>query len=655
MRLHRLHLNGYKRFLLPEVLLVSPKVTALTGLNEAGKSSVLTALDRLWDQDWQPDDLNQRGRRFGPVLEAEYVLSEAERAEYAGLFLLEPPRMIKFSKPVKGPTRYTVHPVPAYSRAARDRAVQHLETLLFSEQKQVGTAELLLRVTVTLPFGMLLEELKGDAPLSESAEQLMWKLANGSSLIHLGTKPPPEELKTIQEDFQELQVVLAGQAEDLSEAVDSVVKLQLPHIAFFDPVADALPRQVDVDDHGPEGNAALNKMLALMQWGGEAQLPIRHLVKKGERLKVSSRLSAAERGINLRLKRDWPASAVEVRFRLEGSMLSFDLVEVATAEHQDLQVRSQGLQRFLAIVAFVRQHHWYDHGVVLLMDEPETHLHVDAQRLLIQALERLPERIQVIYTTHSPFALPTDLSAVREVRADLSDGTSSIENHVWHNASTGLMGLYVRMGAATATAATARAALVVEGETDFVVVPRMLAEALGAPLEMLCLPGYAHAKKTPLAYEEAAVRVAYLFDGDEPGQKYRRQLLAREIPEARVLTLPEGTELEDFLDPDLYCQAAQAAATAWGGAPLAVTAAEVPGPDRHGQLERLAEAAGRKVPTKQEVMTQVLELWPEHERRLDEGRRAAFLEIAQAIRVALEPPRAGKGGGSRKAAGPAET
>ncbi len=637
MRLHRLRLHGYKRFLHPVSLLVSPKITALTGLNEAGKSSVLSALAQLMTMGWLPDDLNQRRTGRQPVLQADYVLSEDERQEYDGLCLVEPPTTLQVTKAVDGKVTYALSPTPRYSRAARDQAIQHLTALLNPKKHEGGTLLLVLKAAGMLPFYGLLEELKADAPLSEAGEKLLNQLADGGAAAYVFASPEPDVLAAMKEDFGEFRFVLAAQEEELSAAVHSVVKFQWPHIAFFDPSLQALPRQIELNDQTPEQNDALHKFVALMSWGGADGLSLRRLVQKGETRKASSVLSGAERGINSRLKQAWPTSAVEVRFRLEGTLLTLDLVESATAEHQDISLRSQGLQHFLALVAFVQRHHRHDHGVVLLMDEPDTHLHVDAQRLVIQALERLPGGIQVVYTTHSPFALPADLSAVREVKADLAIGTSTIENHVWHNASTGLMGLYVRMGAASATATAARAVLVVEGETDFVVLPKMLAEVLGEPLDVLCLPGYAHAKKTPLAYEEAALRVAYLFDGDEPGQAYRRQLLARGIPEARVHTLAEGTELEDYLDADLYCQAVQAALTIWGQAPLPITAAQLPGPDRHGQVEHLAQAAGREAPTKQAIMAQVLERWPELERHLDEVRRAAFLGIAQALKAALEP------------------
>ena len=59
MRLAWVKLNGVRRFVEPQKLVVDGKLTALIGPNEAGKTTVLEALELLTD----PDLLGVRGRR----------------------------------------------------------------------------------------------------------------------------------------------------------------------------------------------------------------------------------------------------------------------------------------------------------------------------------------------------------------------------------------------------------------------------------------------------------------------------------------------------------------------------------------------------------------------------------------------------------------
>lgn len=180
---------------------------------------------------------------------------------------------------------------------------------------------------------------------------------------------------------------------------------------------------------------------------------------------------------------------------------------------------------------------------------------------------------QIIYTTHSPFALPTDLTSIRAVCPDARTGTSTIDNRIWAGRQVdqreGLERLLFQIGAGAALLNAAPAVLVTEGSTDVALLSRLLAEALGWPtLGAPVLPGYAEAKDA-LAFEPHGAPVAYLFDGDVQGRKYQKDVwkaLARargvavpaHLPpadRARVLTLEPGHDLEDYLHPELYAAA----------------------------------------------------------------------------------------------------
>ena len=70
-------------------------------------------------------------------------------------------------------------------------------------------------------------------------------------------------------------------------------------------------------------------------------------------------------------------------------------------------------------------------SLLILYEEAELFLHPGLQRILLTAFERLRDSgDQVIYSTHSPFMLPTPLtSTINLVRKDPQEGTGVIEAH----------------------------------------------------------------------------------------------------------------------------------------------------------------------------------------------------------------------------------
>lgn len=636
MRLQKVYLHGYKRFLRPTKLLVGRQLTALIGLNEAGKSSILTALQSFGHMNWAEDDLNmRRGRDSHPVIRADFTLDDDDIEAFGQLSLAVVPTQFSLFKGMDGVVNYSIHPQPAYSSdvAVREDADRAISSMYPASNNETAGLLHFAFALAHKPLFDLQVQIKRRQTLTPETLHLLSDLAEGTSSHYDGR--PAEQIKTYQDVFSRFRKTADLHARSAPHRVAGHLGSRLPRFLLFNSAEDMLPARTDLTDLTDEAMWERSPLMRLILFGGQSTRQLMTYVQEKRAREATSLLAMAQREINRVIAQQWPAGAVEVQLKLNGWVLELHVAEQSTAEYLHLVSRSQGLRYFLALLAFI---HRYTHdatNLIVLIDEIETHLHVDAQRRVVQALERLPPTRQIIYTTHSPFALPGDLSGVREVQPSAADGTSTIENHIWREFSGGLLGLYVRMGAASASVSAARAALVVEGESDFVVLPRMLNEVLGRPLDVLCLPGYAHAKRRPLYYEGEAVRVAYLFDGDRPGQQYARLLKRCKVPESRVFTLAPDTELEDYLDPTLYLNAVQTHLSEHRQPPLPLTAADLPGPDRHGQLEQKCKALGRSAPKKTEIMAKVLELWSMATLRLDEGRRSQFSVVAEKIEAAL--------------------
>jgi len=193
---------------------------------------------------------------------------------------------------------------------------------------------------------------------------------------------------------------------------------------------------------------------------------------------------------------------------------------------------------------------------VLLIDEAETHLHIDAQADLVSSFMTQRQAAKVIYTTHSPACLPPDLgSNIRAVLPDRQqESRSVIEGSFWHKAA-GFSPLMLAMGAGAAAFSAARYVVLAEGVSEMLLLPSLIKAAVDVrALDYQIAPGISEipASMYPELDLEGA-RVAYLVDGDGGGSQRRTALIAGGIDPARIATLGALT-LENLLDPDAYLQ-----------------------------------------------------------------------------------------------------
>ena len=108
--------------------------------------------------------------------------------------------------------------------------------------------------------------------------------------------------------------------------------------------------------------------------------------------------------------------------------LSFNAGNVSfTVQSEDgesllLSERSNGLRWYLETFIDAQANDANGRNIVYLLDEPGTSLHVNAQRELINLFQHLSEKgNQVVYTTHSPYMLDLDAEGIHRIRAVVKD------------------------------------------------------------------------------------------------------------------------------------------------------------------------------------------------------------------------------------------
>jgi AAA ATPase-like protein/OLD-like protein len=94
--------------------------------------------------------------------------------------------------------------------------------------------------------------------------------------------------------------------------------------------------------------------------------------------------------------------------------------------------RSKGFIWFFSFIVWfdsIKQQAGTDGDLILLLDEPGLSLHAIAQHDLLEYIDKLSAEHQVIYTTHSPFMVPSDrLNCARVVEDREGEGTTVSDN-----------------------------------------------------------------------------------------------------------------------------------------------------------------------------------------------------------------------------------
>ncbi len=662
MQLVKVHLQGYRRFVHPTSVDVSGPLTVLIGPNEAGKSSLLDALT-LWGASRNPfATTDQHSSLSGPehcTVELEFRLSPAEQKLIEGSHLSWPyqgvPQRFFLAINALGTRTVRVEPVPPLNTIYEENIRRLLQQL--TDAQRAGAEEsgfdTLLRVlegywvsTATSVTALSMRRQSADGFVSVSAlKDLRDKLKLTPDSTRRRLEHPVETYERVIDAYLDYHELRQRPLKDLILGI-----IPIPSILQFTARARELKSLTAIADIGTDSAIA-----NLLIWGGVNLRELHGWIENRHEARVITALQRASRTLTGHLHQAWPFENIGITLQLSGEHLRLLMEPAGDQPFEQPEQRSDGMRLFLALLAFLARHQTSEEPVVLLLDELEVHLHVDAQREVVRWLERQDQVNQVIYSTHSPFSLPSDWTNLRAVTPDPATGTSRVMNRIWSDRRTdrreGLTRLLFQMGAGAAVFNAAQAVLVTEGVTDVALLPRLLGEALGrSTLGVPTVPGFSEAQHI-LAFEPQGARVAYLFDGDKQGRLYQRKVwgaLSRAaggkrmddvLPHdrSRVLTLESGLDLEDYLHPDFYAAAINHHLSVHAVTDARMSAANLPARDRPAFLKQWAAAHGVSADhvDKRSVTEALLDLWWEHEGHIDPRRVTGLKQIAHAVETAL--------------------
>ena len=147
-----------------------------------------------------------------------------------------------------------------------------------------------------------------------------------------------------------------------------------------------------------------------------AKINEEHLLKEIEKLNSAVEITSLQDLLGYKVTEHinnvWKNHPINIRFQIDGKKLSF-LVEDKNVKYKSKTAsqRSDGFKQFISFLLTIsaKNHSKELETTILLLDEPETHLHPTAQIYLMNELIKISKNLEynnvVIYATHSNYMI----------------------------------------------------------------------------------------------------------------------------------------------------------------------------------------------------------------------------------------------------------
>lgn len=424
-------------------LIDSTQITAILGRNDSGKSNLLRALHSLNPAEGvaelSPIKDFPRHRRLEectgdtPVVFTRWSLDESEQAELAAIL----------------PRAAGVRHVTA-SRgyaAARSAGFEGLGALSLDVSDTKAKVRKIVPAVKAVAEKVADEAAKAaleqeadvfDAAMIMSPDYIKWSAGaiKAAQALRKALAVAGAELSDKQDqmlaELEETALSIANDAPALERAQQWVIG-KLPRFVYVDEYPALPGRQNIAEFLGREGWGQLTpeqqSFGRLCKAAGLDLRQLQALLEKNDQATRNQLVNRAGSVVTAEIRRLWKDRALKVRFNLDGQYLD-TLVSDPNAAYEvevNLEERSRGFQWFFSfyVAFFADTQGGQAEDAVLLLDEPGLHLHAHSQADLLAHLEKDFAGNQVIYTTHSPFMVPTHrLDAVRTASLDETAGTT---------------------------------------------------------------------------------------------------------------------------------------------------------------------------------------------------------------------------------------
>lgn len=579
MKLSAITVQMYRNFVDAQRIEIEGDVTCLVGKNESGKTTILKALHRLNPANGSDTEFDLTteyprwrlapDRRKNPELDqlrpivAEFVLTAADCDALVEPFEVRPPSDLICSAARTYANGYTV-----WARCTVAQAIAAAVDGGDATDEDVAKLPVDKGLTVAVTAAKALAKEHREAGETSRAKSLT-SLAAGL-------------------EKYEVFVSGAGVTQEQTNALATCI----PRFFYFSNY-DTLPGETDLTglaakiDATTKLTSAERTVVALLAHAGEK--PSDFLDENYDSRKAE--LQAASVDLSRRVFKYWKQNPdLTVVFDTDNRVVSTDpagnqvarrylKIELRDGRHGDVETnfdtRSTGFQWFFSFFAAFSEYQDSGDSVVVLLDEPGTSLHGDAQHEFVEYIfNELGSSKQTIYTTHSQHMVdPTRYEKLRAVH----------DRATRENPDLGVVVTLPNLSADRATILPIESALgysvsqhlfigsgqhlAVEGSSDFVYLQRMTEYLAskgkkGLDPRLAILPvGGADNMPAFVALLGRRLKVSALVDGARSSNRLARiKAAAKEngVPESAIVAcsdvsgMPTNADIEDLFDVEDY-------------------------------------------------------------------------------------------------------
>lgn len=595
MRLIKARVQGYRSIVDTGYFDVEDGKTILVGPNEAGKTAILQALQKLnppegvklfdplrdyprarYDEDIKNGKIDPK--KF-TVVEGHFALEDADKADF--------PEAYHSVTYVYG--RYldntTWHRLDGgldrltYGELEKDllRMCQHFKATSEAQGEQSSAQDAIQNGLDGIINGLT----KTSLVTAEKAKQISeWIKKNFKYLDEDSEKEEKryDRITDLLERPSERNVVLKKCEALLPKFILFSNYFRIKPALHLKKLSERIERKILDDDQYDYGNICLLKFLGftakeLADAGDTSRFdlnrPEQYEKYKAQLDDRDYRLNAATIRLTNAIREIWNPTqdsrdANKLRIKVDGQYLKV-VVEDDLGVEVELDQRSEGFQWMVSFyVVFFAEASDKHKNAILLLDEPGQSLHALKQAEFRETLSKLSEKNQTIYTTHSPFLVGTnELDKVRVV--EMVDRTTGTKVHLCLTAtdSGAILPLQEALGYDLAQSMFFhKKNLVLEGLTDMWYL-ETLSEILkadgkaGINDQIALIPANCASKVVYFAtiLHAQNLKVAALLDSDAEGDQAAKQdTLVNALGSKRILRTKDAytgkvanAEIEDML------------------------------------------------------------------------------------------------------------
>ncbi|MFD1039327.1 AAA family ATPase [Virgibacillus byunsanensis] len=393
MKVTSFNINNYKSIGSKDNFLsVDPKVTALIGKNESGKSNILEAIGKLsFNRPLSPNYLSNKNRgasgEVSIIVHLEYYQSELNQFEVSqantSLSFID-----NTTIKIEGGLSELVKDDELLMEAINDVLELNIRSVWGNESKRIKSVQ---------DYMNGLKVITSHVYINHSA-----KLGHLKSWI-------TNAYKSKEDLIDKIEIIDNCLAKHYSLLPSMYYREQYPQL-------EASYKYDDIKDIFKDTNHIFYRFLIAAGITEHEIVDAFEDPIDGNRKTVRNRIVRKIKN-NIEAEFNEFYNQEKIEFQIEFESRVFKIYILTDDKAMNLSERSNGLRWYISIFVDVLSREHKNSSLVYLLDEPGVYLHVNAQKQLLELFSRLAEREnQVIYTTHSPYMIDSkDITNVRAI------------------------------------------------------------------------------------------------------------------------------------------------------------------------------------------------------------------------------------------------